>query len=134
MVGFCCFYNTVNDCGSLGSIDCIYHLPVFLPDTKSPDCPFGCIVIYWNISICEKYSKIFFLVQRVSDGISKFILSGYFYGFQVRKKASTSGFITTCRCLSRSSEERSFSFPLPDRLPGSVSSVETLRIPFDAIC
>ena len=54
MIGFCSFHNTVNDCRSFGSIDCINHLPVLLPNTKASDCPFGCIIVNRDISICKK--------------------------------------------------------------------------------
>ena len=111
IIGFCSFYNTVNDCGRFGSMNRIDHLPVLLSDTETPDCPFGCIIINRNISICEKYPEIFFLIQCIADSITKFILLGYVYGFKVCKNASSSGLITACHCLSRSSEERSFSFP-----------------------
>ena len=69
IVCFCCFNNAVNDCGSLGSIDRINHLPILLSNTKTPDCPFGCIIINWDISIREKYPEIFFLIQSVTEGI-----------------------------------------------------------------
>ena len=86
IVGLCSFHNAVNDCGSLGSIDCIDHLPILLPDTKTPDCPFRCVIINRDVSIREKYTEIFFLIQCITYSITKFILFGYFYGFQVRKK------------------------------------------------
>ena len=46
IIGFCSFYNTVNDCGRFGSMDRIDHLPVLLSDTETTDCPFGCLFIY----------------------------------------------------------------------------------------
>src|SRR5699024_7138282 len=65
---------------------CSSDLPVLLPDTKSPDCPFRCVIIDWNIPICKKYPEIFFLIQCIGGSISKFIFFGHIYGFQVRKK------------------------------------------------
>ena len=111
IIRFCSFHNTVNDCGRLSSIDRIDHPPILFPNTKTTDCSFRCIIINRNISICEKYTEIFFLIQCIADSITKFILLGYVYGFKVCKNASSSGLITACHCLSRSSEERSFSFP-----------------------
>lgn len=63
------------------SMDCIDHLPVLLSDTETPDCPFGCIIIAWNISICKKYPKIFFLIPRIANSITKFILLRHIYSF-----------------------------------------------------
>ena len=81
IIGFCSFYNTVNDCGRFGSMDRIDHLPVFLSDTETTDCPFGCIIIDRNIPICEKYPEIFFLIQCIANSITKFILLGHIYSF-----------------------------------------------------
>ncbi len=86
IIGFCSFHNTVNDCRRFGSIDRIDHLPILLPNTKASNCPFGCVVIDWNISVCEKYPEIFFLIQCIADSITKFILFGHVYGFKVYKK------------------------------------------------
>ena len=111
IIRFCSFHNTVNDCRRFGSMNRIDHLPILLPNTKSSDCPFAGVIVNRNVSVCEKYPKIFFLIQSIPDSITKFILLGYGYSFQVCKNASTRGLITACRCLSRSSEERSFNFP-----------------------
>ena len=62
-------------------MDCIDHLPVLLSDTETPDCPFGCIIIDWNISICKKYPEIFFLIPRIANSITKFILLRHIYSF-----------------------------------------------------
>ena len=90
MIRFCSFHNmkcyTVNNCGRFGSTDRIDHLPVLLSNTKSSDCPFGCVIINRNISVREEYPEIFSLVQRISNGITKFVLFGHIYGFQIRKK------------------------------------------------
>lgn len=59
MIRFCGFYNAVYDRGSLGSIDRIDHLPILLPDTKTTDGPFRCVIIYGDFSIPEKYPEIF---------------------------------------------------------------------------
>lgn len=81
IIGFCSFYNTVNDCGRFGSMYRIDHLPVLLSDTETPDCPFGCIIIDWDISICKKYPEIFFLILRIANSITKFILLRHIYSF-----------------------------------------------------
>lgn len=111
IIRFCSFHNTVNDCRRFGSMNRIDHLPILLPNTKSSDCPFAGVIVNRNVSVCEKYPKIFFLIQSIPDSITKFILLGYGYSFQVCKNTYTRGLITACRCLSRSSEERSFNFP-----------------------
>ena len=70
IIGFCSFHYAVNDCGSPGTIDCINHLPIFLPNTKTSDRSFGRIIIDWNISVCEKYTEIFFLIQRITEPLA----------------------------------------------------------------
>ena len=71
-------------------MDCIDHLPV-LSDTKTPYCSFGCVIINWNIAVCEKYTEIFFLIQRIADSIAKFILFGHGYSFKVWCLSETEG-------------------------------------------
>lgn len=36
---------------------------VLLANTKSSNCSFRCVVIYWNIAILKEYSKIMFLLD-----------------------------------------------------------------------
>ena len=86
IIRFRSFHNTVNDCWRFGSMNHIDHLPIFLPNTKSSDCPFAGVIVNRNVSVCEKYPKIFFLIQCISDSTTKFILFGYGYSFQVCKK------------------------------------------------
>ena len=42
---------------------------------------FGCSIIDRNISICKKYPEIFFLIPRIANSITKFILLRHIYSF-----------------------------------------------------
>ena len=65
------------------------HLPVFLPDTETADCPFARVVIHRHIPVFQKNSQIRLLVQRVGERFPGFPTFGHPAGilFHVRKES-----------------------------------------------
>ena len=72
VVCFRSFYYAVQDSTGLSSMDCIDQLPVFLSNTKRPDCLFGQVVIKWYLWIIKEYPQVFFLIDAVFDTICCF--------------------------------------------------------------
>lgn len=67
-----CFYDAVYNGTGLSSMDRIDQLPVFLSNTKRPDCLFCQVVIKRYLRIIKEYPQVFFLIDSVFDAICCF--------------------------------------------------------------
>ena len=65
IIGFCCLYYAIKDRACFGSVNGVYELPVFLPNTKRPDSLLSRVVIKRYLWIRKKFSQILFLIKAV---------------------------------------------------------------------
>ena len=65
VVRFCGFYDAVNDCAGLGTMDGVNDLPVAAANCEGANCPFTCRVIKWYIPVLQEPFQVFLLIEAV---------------------------------------------------------------------